>query len=309
MRPHLPEEELHAYCDGALSPEQRAEAAQHFLQCLICRAAHADVVALRERTAELLAAASPRVVARPVPAPVPAASPWRRRGPLVAAAIASVLGTATLVDMLRDQGGAAPQDWRQAATIPAIFRHRPAGNPMASPHDVWSTTDRSLAIVATFQPAPTTTGQPTAPRPAPLQLRTAPSDPVIEPDAAAGWVALDPNRVATTDFGVHVDGANLALVGLHHLPSTSGARASVLARYQSPGGHTIWVAEGEEDEMEHVQELLERNGLTLSVTRRTRPDYLVTEAGTERTIRHALVAGFLGQDSLNVLVERLGMGN
>ncbi len=313
MRPHLPEEELHAYCDEALSPEQRAEAARHLLECLICRAAHADIVALRERTMALLARATPPL-RHPVSistAITPTPSFWRRRGPLVAAAIASVLGTATLVDALRDRGTtASPNDWQQATTIPTIFQLRPAGSGDASPFDVWSTTDRSLAIVATFRPAPATRGAGPAPRVAPLRPRVASIDPIIEPDVGDGWETVDVAAVASmSDHIVRLDGAGLALVGMHRLPAASGARASVLARYQSFEGRTIWVAEGEEEEMERLQDLLERKGLTLSVTRRTRPDYLVTEQGTARAIRHALVAGFLAADSLNALVERLALKN
>ena len=64
VRPHVPEEELHAFRDGELSPAQRAEIAEHLVGCLLCRAQDAEVEALRGRTAALLALAVPRTTRR-----------------------------------------------------------------------------------------------------------------------------------------------------------------------------------------------------------------------------------------------------
>ena len=47
VRPHVPEEELHAYRDGELSSAQRAEIAEHLLGCLLCRALDAEVEEVR----------------------------------------------------------------------------------------------------------------------------------------------------------------------------------------------------------------------------------------------------------------------
>jgi anti-sigma factor RsiW len=65
VRPHVPEDELHSYCDGELSPPQRVEIAEHLLGCLICRSAHAEVEELRARTTALLAIAAPQVIRGP----------------------------------------------------------------------------------------------------------------------------------------------------------------------------------------------------------------------------------------------------
>ena len=64
-RPHVPEEELHAYCDGELSPPQRIEIAEHLLGCLICRSHHAEVGEVRTRASALLAIAAPTRIRRP----------------------------------------------------------------------------------------------------------------------------------------------------------------------------------------------------------------------------------------------------
>ena len=59
VRPHIPEEELHAYCDGELSATQRVEIAEHLLGCLICHSQHAMVEAVRLRATTLLSIAVP----------------------------------------------------------------------------------------------------------------------------------------------------------------------------------------------------------------------------------------------------------
>jgi anti-sigma factor RsiW len=58
VRPHLPEEELHAWLDGQLSRAQASEIAEHILGCLICRALEAEVRGVRDRTTTLLALAA-----------------------------------------------------------------------------------------------------------------------------------------------------------------------------------------------------------------------------------------------------------
>jgi len=63
---HIPEEELHAYLDQALSRSQCVEIEHHLAECLICRAERDAIAALRDRTTALLVAAAPRRI-RPRP--------------------------------------------------------------------------------------------------------------------------------------------------------------------------------------------------------------------------------------------------
>ena len=57
---HVPEEELHAYLDQALSRSQCVEIEHHIAGCHACRAERDSIAALRDRTTALLVAAAPR---------------------------------------------------------------------------------------------------------------------------------------------------------------------------------------------------------------------------------------------------------
>ncbi len=56
---HIPEEELHAYLDQALSRSQCVEIESHLASCPACRQARDGIAALRDRTTALLAALAP----------------------------------------------------------------------------------------------------------------------------------------------------------------------------------------------------------------------------------------------------------
>ena len=71
---HIPEEELHAYLDQALSRAQAVEIESHLASCAACRAERDGIAGLRDRTTALLAALAPQTA--------PARPPWtelRRR--------------------------------------------------------------------------------------------------------------------------------------------------------------------------------------------------------------------------------------
>ncbi len=56
---HIPEEELHAYLDQALSRSQCVEIERHLARCVTCQASRDDIAGLRDRTTELLARLGP----------------------------------------------------------------------------------------------------------------------------------------------------------------------------------------------------------------------------------------------------------
>ena len=62
---HVPEDELHAYLDQALSRSQCVEIECHLAECRNCRADRDRVAAVRDRTTALLADATPRRVIAP----------------------------------------------------------------------------------------------------------------------------------------------------------------------------------------------------------------------------------------------------
>ena len=57
---HIPEEELHAYLDQALSRAQCVEIESHLAECTGCRAERDAIAALRDRTTALLTSLGPR---------------------------------------------------------------------------------------------------------------------------------------------------------------------------------------------------------------------------------------------------------
>jgi anti-sigma factor RsiW len=57
--PHIPEDELHAYLDQALSRSQCAEIERHLARCPACQRSRDSIVYLRDRTTALLATLSP----------------------------------------------------------------------------------------------------------------------------------------------------------------------------------------------------------------------------------------------------------
>src|ERR1041385_7905834 len=62
---HIPEDELHAYLDQALSRSQCAEIETHLSACKLCQARRSAVAALRDRTTALLSGLTPRPVIVP----------------------------------------------------------------------------------------------------------------------------------------------------------------------------------------------------------------------------------------------------
>lgn len=62
---HIPEEELHAYLDQALSRSQAVEIESHLAHCVGCRSARDDIALLRDRTTALLARLGPGTIPLP----------------------------------------------------------------------------------------------------------------------------------------------------------------------------------------------------------------------------------------------------
>jgi len=62
---HIPEEELHAYLDQALSRSQCVEIERHLARCPRCQLLRDDIAALRDRTTELLARLGPPPIIPP----------------------------------------------------------------------------------------------------------------------------------------------------------------------------------------------------------------------------------------------------
>ncbi|HWA40854.1 MAG TPA: zf-HC2 domain-containing protein [Gemmatimonadales bacterium] len=161
---HIPEEELHAYLDQALSRAQAVEIESHLAGCARCRAERDGIAGLRDRTTALLATLAPQgAVQRP------AWNDLRRRHLALEARRANLLrGAVWAASLLAAIGlGYSAHSWRDAV----------AAAPVTSPAPAVLTPDVPAAPVTLAATAPR--------RPAPTSVRTVASHPVqgIETDS------------------------------------------------------------------------------------------------------------------------------
>jgi hypothetical protein len=177
---HIPEDELHAYLDQALSRTQCVEIESHLADCPSCRATRDGIAALRDRTTGLLARLAP-------PPGIPPAfdrlrrlaaeveSQRRRRLHLVAwaASLVAAVGlgwSASSLVRSHVERGAAPAVARAADTASPTPSSAPAPSPNALP--VASAEPRRPAAPTPTKHAPV---PPVRPRPAPARDVVAPS--------------------------------------------------------------------------------------------------------------------------------------
>lgn len=285
VRPHVPDDELHAYCDGELSPPQRVEIAEHLLGCLICRAAHAEVEELRTRTSALLAIASPRVIRRPaMPATrqVVAHGRLQLRG-MAAAAVLAVVGAGGWF-ALRTLPNAAPS---QLATLvsPALL----AGN-----HRVMVTAARSSELQFASLGANH------------VVTAVMPRSDVTDRDPAlvTGWMHQDWDEALTAANGslARIPGVLITAVRSNNAAS---ARPTFVVRQELADGRPVWVFDATTDNAAAVNQSLQAAGVASSASAQTRSDYQTLDAQGARPARTIVVAGFLPVDSLNALARQL----
>ncbi len=306
MRPHLPEEELHAFLDGQLSSAQRAEIAEHLLACLICRALEAEVRIVRERSISLLAIATPAEI-HGIPMPMRVRVRRRRQLRPAAAAAAALLVAAGTWAFSR--GGGTVERGPVLATAfvaPAILARviAPAEPvaPISRPVEHRSIS-RTLTLASRAAMPPrvipirevANIGQAGRLRVVDPMIETAPSE------DGAGWrtATLQEARDAASGAIAHLDGIPVNAVRLQ--ASGAGGRPTAMVRQLLPDGRVVWVVEGNTDDLGPVTRMLEASGLTLSSARRAIPDYLGTDKDPVRTVRMVTVAAYLPIDSLEAL--------
>lgn len=309
MRPHLPEEEIHAWLDRQLSRAQSREVAEHLMGCLICRALEAEVRQLRDRSNELLAIAAPRRInGIPVEARKsvgPSRAQLRRGSMVAAAAIALGLGSWSFT---RDQPGTSPRI-TTAIVAPAIFAKigelaSSSGDSSIAPTNAVHQRTLAIATRATLSPRvipARVVHSPVASRK--LQM----VDPILGVGPGGeGWETTSLATARETSPGgiAHLDGVTVNAVRLQK--SELGGRPTAMVRHVLQDGKAVWVIEGTVQELEPISRVLEASGLTLSSPRRARPDYLGSDDAPIRTTRMVAVAGFLPIDSLeSIAASRL----
>ena len=302
VRPHVPEEELHAYADNQLSGGQRTEISEHLMECLICRAQHAEVRELRMRTSEILAIALPKIpVALQATEPAAATSPratasieWRR-ALAAAAVIVTIVGAwITRPDTTRTAARAALAN---VFVSPALF-----ASSAPPPGVATDARAQELARRSTITP------RVIAGTPAPVRMHRspAPADPMADFSPAAGWDAVSWEDAVRASNGAlsHLGGLPITAVRIDRAVSKD-ERPTVVVRHRLPDNRSAWVIEGTEAGLASVQTQLKAIGLALSTPVRTRPDYVGSSENPQRVTRLAMVAAYLEQSDVERLVERL----
>ncbi|HRP09004.1 MAG TPA: hypothetical protein PLL69_11010, partial [Gemmatimonadales bacterium] len=211
MRPHLPEEELHAWLDGQLSRAQSRELAEHLLACLICRALEAEVRLVRNRSIQLLAAAAPRVT----PRLAPPMHTRRLRSGTAAVAAAVVIGVASwaIVGNQPAQQGApqlaasfvAPAILAKVVGLPIHSDSAPAGQPVPAATPASRTVTLASRVTVSPRVIPARTG---ATNPASRKLRLV--DPILEMGQGGVW--------QTSSLQQARDASDGAVAYLHGIP-------------------------------------------------------------------------------------------
>lgn len=295
VRPHVPEEELHAFRDGELSPAQRAEIAVHLLGCLLCRAQDGEVEELRGRTAALLARAVPRTTRRAASRRRIMPAAWARS---IAATLVAVIGGAAWLAL---QPGTTPTPRLATAAFvtPGLFADAPS---LAAPTRA-DLARRSLSLAAQTRFRPRVVG----PMNIPVSRGSVSGQPIedIDPAGGAEWEQMSLEAAIDANHGpiTRLDGFPVLRVQIRR--STAGERPTVLVRHRTPDGRSLWVVEGRADELTTLSEMFDASGLAMSIPLRTRPDYVGSDANPIRTERMIAVAAYLPTDSLNVLLGKL----
>jgi len=293
-RPHVPEEEFHAWLDGALSRAQSAEIGEHLLGCLLCRAAHADAVATRDRASALLALAVPGGIRRQLPGTRRATSITRAR---IAAGVAVLVVGGWLANQPATLALPTPRLSTMAFVAPAMdARFRDVGG-----LDGESLLDPGqLTHLAALRPQVVTSASLVTVTP-----RTLPLAPAADVDPAIGWeqITWDDALVAAGGSLARLEGLPVAAVRIQR--NGSGTRPTFFVKQRLPDGRAVWVVEGPEDRVEPVHAAIEASGLTSSLALRTRHDYTGSEEAPMRTLRLVTVAAALDKDAVDALTVKL----
>lgn len=261
---HIPEEELHAYLDQALSRSQCVEIEHHLAGCRLCRAERDAIAALRDRTTALLVAASPRRI-RPRPYTQISAThverASRRAQRLRAAAwAASIVGAVGLGWGLSHWAGAQPSDAGQVTgpTSPAATAPLQAALPSPAPTPGPAPTRVASAPIRAASPSGRAGSNPVAvadstvpppPRPAASELASVGGTSTKEPILDGVWrtVTWTNTQTERDDWVPRVEGLPLVQVKVREAPH--GGRPITLVTQQLANGEMISTVEGPSQEV------------------------------------------------------------
>ncbi|HUG28511.1 MAG TPA: zf-HC2 domain-containing protein [Gemmatimonadales bacterium] len=170
---HIPEDELHAYLDQALSRSQCVEIECHLATCVRCRHERDGIAALRDRTTSLLGLLVPPPSSRPIYAelalasrgrqavaaaaaasavPGRAAMPWSRYG-IRAAGIMVAVAAGWSARGILPAGSAIEGTMEQFVSVPSLLDSR-GGSPLFGSFLPLNEAPRPSTSPATSEPAP-----------------------------------------------------------------------------------------------------------------------------------------------------------
>lgn len=270
---HIPEEELHAYLDQALSRSQCVEIEHHLSGCHRCRTERDSIAALRDRTTAILVAAAPRRL-RPRPYTELSATHIHRNSRRTrrlqrAAWAASVVGALGLGWGLNqwsgptagpDQEEAAAPGMLVAPTVnashPVVNPPAPAANPVfraasANPTGSRPADPPPAAGDEALDTAPDAATRP--PRPATSSLASLGSNAASEPVLNGLWRTVNPGTgaIGPDEWVPRVEGVPVVQVKVRQ--ASEGGRPITLVTQQLANGEMISTVEGPATE---VAELL-----------------------------------------------------
>lgn len=154
---HIPEEELHAYLDQALSRSQCVEIERHLARCPRCQMERDSIAALRDRTTAILARVGPPPIIPPAfetllvraEARKAERSRWVRRSGMAAA-----IGGVLLLGWWTSGRLFQPATFSAVAVAPAPAEHRDVAPTVSVPTTAVSAPERQRATVRTGAPKP-----------------------------------------------------------------------------------------------------------------------------------------------------------
>jgi hypothetical protein len=326
---HIPEDELHAYLDQALSRSQCVEIESHLAGCSSCRATRDGIAALRDRTTALLARLAPP---RRVPMAFEAlrhqghlrASIRRRRMRAAAWAASLVLavGTGWAASALSRQEPSRPLAQAPRAPAPqqtvAIVETTPALSPAKTPDSDPQASPRPHRVA---RPAPARAESTEAANRdvADLQAKLAlldvsapvalaPIEPSADRPAESGgmWrtMSWDGARNETGDELPHIEG--LPVIRVQVQATDHGRRPLMVVAQQLTSGQVIETIEGPAND---VSQFLSRRGEGATalapgeVGLPTAADQsMAMQVGGDRMLA---VTGALPPDSLRAMIRRI----
>lgn len=296
---HIPDEELHACLDQALSRSQCIEIETHLAGCEACRHQRDAVAALRDRTTAILARGGlPR---RPRQAPFTSLveraghrrqAGWRR-GALWAASLAGAVlagwGMRAALDPHLPEpavvGVAEPPPPTVSPAAEPVAESIPAAPPEAGTRYG----DPSLRLVL---------GQ------RPLRGPAADPDPVDLPsDGADDWSAVSLPQAAEATGNLVASLPDLPVESILMRSAGDMERPLLEVTQRRPDGSVLLTVEGPVAGVAEVVSGHRRRGWNSSTPSRSLPDYLDEDGAVRRTSRVVTVVGKLPADSLNALAQ------